>query len=176
MNIKSILPACDVPVLFMDLTSKQEAGNYNPLQDTIVLCESMKKDLPICRDIVYIHELMHATGNKKRSLRRKRLVDNFKLKAYRVEECIAEAATMVILSKLGVLNKYSKVIPEAGFEKYYKSDIYIPWREVEAAVNHFKGEDVNFTDDLIYVREYLRSTLKIRVRDTYEATNSKTAI
>lgn len=168
MNIQSIYPSCPVPVVYSFLEPKGEVGNYDARSDTITLCESLKDGLPLSRSIIYLHEMFHATGHKHRSLRRARLVGAFSVNAWRVEECIAEIATMVALEKLGTLNKYSTIIPEAGITKHYKSDLYIPWKEVVSAVNCFKDDEVDFTVSLNYVKEYLLLKYKMTIREGYE--------
>jgi hypothetical protein len=95
---------------------------------------------------------------------------NFGAKAYNVEECIVEIAILVMLKKQGILNQYSRILPEEGLKKYYINDIYIPWKEVVSTVNYYKADDIDFTPQLAEIREYLTSVFKLDIRDYYEGT------
>lgn len=170
--IKSLYP--NLPMTFDkdDLSKVGQAGNYCAKSDTITISSHL---LPMCRKIVQIHEIMHATGISSRTMRRARLLSAFKSKAYHAEECIAEIATMIVMRKLGMFNQYSVHIPIMGLQQYYIKDMYIPWREVVSAVNHFKGDDVDFHVATDFVKRYCETVLKLEIKDTYDTSSNKAA-
>jgi len=176
-TIKELFPKFNVRTIFATVT-QEEVGHYNFTKDIIVLSKEVRQEFPMCRDIIFLHEMFHSTAASHRSMRMMRLLDNFDPKlAYRVEECIAEICTLVACSKMGILNTYSKIIIEDGLGKNYGQDIFIPWREVVACVNYFKSEDEDFTEELNDVKLYLELNFEMKIEDTYaKSTNQSKAV
>lgn len=171
MNITQLFN-CPIPVSFESLEGTGTIGHYEPQLDRIVLCTTLQKDFPHHRNIIYLHEMFHGTGEKSRSYRTERLKLHFGRNRHRVEECIVEICTMVAMQKLNILTPFSRVIPEQGILDNYDTDIYIPWREIVSALEKFKLDEVNFGQDLTSIRKYLTSTFKLDIRDVYERTNN----
>ncbi len=165
MNISEIYPNPGVKITKTKLTDSGVAGTYDPPTDTITICTSL---LPLSSVVTELHELMHATGVRSRGMRRTRLIKQFKAKAYQVEECIAELATMIAMKKMGIYNMYSSQIPIHGLNKYYSKDIFIPWKEVISAVNHFKGDDVDFSVQADFIKRYVKAVLRLNIKEGYE--------
>ncbi len=165
--IPELFNKCQVPIKFMNLKKRNWAGCYEPRSDTIFLDNSYNEQLPICKTIVTVHEIMHATGASHRNMRMERLAQHFPKCYNDMEEIIVEIATMVAMRKLGILTRTSMTMPIPAITKLYKPGMYIPWREVTAAVTHFlaEGEDVSL--DLRKVRMYLTEVLKMDIRETY---------
>ena len=166
---------CEVPVEYRDLVGSGEIGLYLYKEDKIVLCKSLEKEFPFHRKIVFLHEMFHATGGKLRSYRTERLTTAFGRKAYNVEECIAEICTMVAMKKLGWFTETARTIPELGLKEYHREDIYIPWMEVIHAVEKFKVHDVDFSQELSYIKKYLTQELTLNIKDRYEWFDNQTA-
>lgn len=162
---------CDIPVEYKNLVGTGEIAFYRWDTDIITLCTTLEKEFPFHRQIVFLHEMFHASGGTSRSYRRERLSMAFKKKAYAVEECIVEIATMVAMKKLGWFTEYARVIPEQGLKTYYNDDIFIPWMEVVMAVEKFKTYDTDFSQELSYMRKYLTEELKINIEDRYARTS-----
>lgn len=159
---------CPVPVEYQDLTGTGTVGHYDPKKDLIVLCTSLQHEFPYQRNIVKLHEIFHATGGHTRSLRMGRLDRHFGRKKYRVEECIAEICTMVAMKKLGILTPYSSTIPMKGIKQNYDGDIYIPWKEVVSALYMFTSKESDFSHELNIVKQYLKNTINMDIREHYE--------
>lgn len=163
---------CPIPIFYESLEGTGTIGHYEPDLDRIVLCTTLQRDFPHHRNIIYLHEMFHGTAKDSRSYRTQRLKIQFGKKRHRVEECIAEICTMVAMQKLNILTPFSRVIPEQGILDNYDNDIFIPWREVVAAIEKFKIEGVDFSQDLISIRKYLTATFKLDIRDNYEGTSN----
>lgn len=167
MNINQLFD-CPVPTYYESLEGTGTIGHYEPDLDRIVLCTTLERDFPHHHSIIYLHEMFHSTGQESRSFRTERLRKHFGKNRHRVEECIAEICTMIAMQKLNILTPFSRVIPEQGIINNYDSDIFIPWREVQSAMEKFKIEGVDFSQDLLSVRKYLAATFKLDIRDSYE--------
>lgn len=170
MKIKKLFPKFDLPVIFRNL--KTDAGQYWQKSDCIVLNSELKTDLPGCAKIVLLHEMMHSTMAKKRLNRIERLVKNFDpyiegSLSYKLEECIAEIACMVAAIKLGLFNEYSKNVILPGIKNNYNSDMYIPIREIRAAVRYFADDSVSFEEEIEETKSYLEAYMDIKFQDSY---------
>lgn len=161
-----------VPITFRDLGRRAWNGCYSITTDTIVLDKQFKNMLPICKIIVYLHEMFHSTGSIKRTMRFSRLKEHLPQFSFQTEEVIAELACMVAMKKLGILTKTSKIIPELGITNHYKPGMYIPWREVVSTVNYFLEDGQDLSTELAAIREYATSVLKLDIRDTYIVTKA----
>jgi hypothetical protein len=171
MTITELFPKFSVPVIFKEL--KTESGQYWYKSDVVVLDSSLKKSMPGLSKLVFLHEMMHATGSRKRLMRVNRLITNFGefnegTLSYRVEECIAEVACMVAAMKLGLFNEYSRAVIVHGLEKNYTSDIYLPIREIRAAVKYFASDDESFEQEIQDTKEYLEAYMDIKFQDSYQ--------
>lgn len=176
MKIKTLFPKFNIPVIFRELESG-EVGEYWTKSDHIVLDSTLKKSMPGVAKIVFLHEMMHATAASKRLRRFERLVSIFG--AYekdsltaRMEECIAEIACMVAAMKLGLFNEYSKHVILQGLEKNYTDDMYIPIREIRAAVRYFAADDSNFEEEIESTKTYLDAFMDVKFQDTYDKTEA----
>lgn len=170
MKIKELFPKFNLPVYFRKLDDA--AGQYWFKSDCIILNHQLKKDLPACTKLVFLHEMIHSTASKKRLMRIDRLQSNFGTfiegsLAYRVEECIAEIGCMVAAIKLGLFNDYSRSLILHGLEKNYTSDMYIPIREIRAAVKYFAEDDTSFEEEIEEAKLYLEAYLDIKFQDSY---------
>jgi hypothetical protein len=147
-------------------------GQYWTTTDEIVLRSDLRKSLPGVAKIVFLHEMIHATASSKRLNRFERLVNNFgsyeegNLTA-RMEECIAEIGCMVATMKLGLFNEYSKHIILQGLDTSYTKDMYIPIREIRAAVKYFASDDTSFEDEIENTKLYLEAFMDIKFQDSY---------
>lgn len=167
MNIESLF-TCSVPVLYKDLSNTASVAYYDLYKDEIVMCNKTIKNFPLCKDIVYLHEMFHSSGYHKRSLRRLRLDRAFEENAGRVEECIAEICTMISLHALGMLTSYTTLIPEDGINKNYGDDIYIPWVEVVSTLNYFKNDGINLYESTSEIKRMMNSKFNMNIKDNYE--------
>lgn len=170
MKIKKLFPKFDVPVVFKDL--KSDVGQYWWKSDCIVLDSKLKKGMPAYTKFVFLHEMIHATLPKNRLMRIDRLVENFgeyspRSLSYRVEECIAEIGCLVAALKLGILNDYSTNVPLAGLKQNYTKDMYIPIREVRAAVKYFADDSTSFEEEINDIKYYLQTVMGMKFQDTY---------
>lgn len=170
MKVNDLFPKFNVYVTFRDLGTN--AGEYWHKSDIIVLDKSLIKAFPLCYQIVKLHEMFHSTGSSKRLSRIQRLEDKFGGYApdslsYRVEECIIEIACMVAATKMQILNNYTinAIIP--SLKKYYTPDMYIPVREIRAALKYFANDDTSFEVELQETKEYLEAYLDIKFQETY---------
>lgn len=149
-------------------------GQYWTTSDQIVLRASLQKCMPGVAKIIFLHEMMHATASSKRLNRFERLVNNFgpyeegNLTA-RMEECIAEIGCMVATMKLGLFNEYSKHVILQGLEENYTKDMYIPIREIRAAVKYFASDDTSFEDEIESTKLYLEAFMDIKFQDMYSS-------
>lgn len=171
MKIKTLFPKFNISVTFNpDL---EDSGQYWTQEDKIVLNSNLRKSTPGLAKIVFLHEMMHATASSKRLMRFERLVNNFgpyeegNLTA-RMEECIAEIACMVATIKLGLFNEYSKSAIIHGLETNYTNDMYIPIREIRAAVKYFASDDTSFEDEIETTKLYLEAFMDIKFQDSYD--------
>lgn len=166
MTINELFPKFNVPVRYSDL--KNISGCYLLDKDLILLNNNLVK----YSEIVLLHELIHSTMGNNRLLRLERLTNNFGpyiegSLSYRVEECIAEIGSMVASIKLGLLNEYSINIFLQALEKYYTRDIYIPVREIRAALNYYAEETTSFEDEIKEAMEYLECYMDINFQSSY---------
>lgn len=151
----------------------EASGFYFHEGDVIQIDRAMVREIPGNAKIVVIHEMMHSTGATSRLNRIPRLEKAFGKyvpgsKSYRVEECIAECATMAAMMKLKTLNKYTRGIIEKDLLENFDDDIYIPWREVTAAVKYYADETEDFSVELGFIRDYMRLIHGIAISDTYK--------
>jgi len=170
MKIKSLFPKFNLNVKFMELNDS--AGQFWHKSDIVVLDSGLKKKLPGCAKIVFLHEMIHATGSDKRLIRLRRLIEIFGKYSegslsFRMEECIAEIGCMVVAMKLGLLNDYSRAVIIPGLEKNYTPDMYIPIREIRAAVKYFADDETSFEEEIEAVKNYLDAFLDIKFQDSY---------
>jgi hypothetical protein len=170
MNLRELFPKFNVTVKVTTLADNY--GEYWDKKDIILLNKKLYKQTPGLAKIVLLHEMMHATASSKRLMRFDRLASNFgeytkDSLAYRVEECIAEVACMVAAMKLGLLNEYSQHVILPGLEKHYSEDMYIPIREVRAAVKYFAEDDTSFEEEIREVKSFLEAYADIKFQDTY---------
>lgn len=170
MKIKSLFPKFNIPVHFKEL--KDHDGEYWFKSDIIIINSSLKKTLPGCAKFVLLHEMIHSTGADKRLMRMQRLINNFGPYAEgsmsdKMEECIAEVGCMVAAIKLGLFNEYSRSIIFQGLKENYSPDMYIPIREIRAAVKYFAEDDTSFEDEIKDAKEYLEAYLEIKFQDSY---------
>ena len=171
MKIKQLFPKFDLPVKFENLNG--DWGNYWFKSDCIVLDLELKEHSPSYSKIIFLHEMIHSTMHKKRLFRLERLQNNFGAYikgslAYRVEECIADIGCMVASLKLGLFNEYSKTIILQGFEQNYTKDMYIPIREVRAALKYFADDYTSFESEINEARIYLEAYMDIKFQDSYD--------
>lgn len=171
--IKKLLPKCKIKVHFVDIIHPETVGQYDPASDSILIDRTFKKDFPHTALLVLIHELMHSTMINSRTLRVNRLIHKFGVfkknsTSYRAEECIAELAAMVIAKQLGMLTPSTYLAFTHGISKYYTKDMYIPWREVVAAVRYYADDTTDFEVALRFVKNYVTYRHQIDIRDTYE--------
>lgn len=171
MKIKQLFPKFNLPIVFREL--KEDHGQYWFKSDCIVLDSELKRSLPGCAKIVFLHEMIHSTLPSKRLMRMDRLVNKFGAYtkdslSYRLEECIAEVGCMIAAMKLGLFNEYSKNVIVHGLEKHYTSDMYIPIREVRAAVKYYANDDVSFEEEIEATKLYLEAYMDIKFQDSYE--------
>lgn len=171
--IKKLLPKCHIKVAFVDILDFEAVGQYDPRSDVVLIDRTFKKDFPHTALLVLLHELMHSTMISSRTLRINRLIHKFGVfkkgsTSYRAEECIAELAGMVLARHLGILTTTSMLAFTHGVTKYYTPDMYIPWKEVVAAVRFYADDDEDFYSSLIFVKNYMRLIKKIDIRDAYE--------
>lgn len=175
--IKQLLPKCHLKVSYVDMINTETVGQYDPRSDVIIIDRTFKRDFPHTALLVLIHEIMHSTMISSRTLRVNRLIQKFgefkkNSTSYRVEECVSELAAMVIAKQLEILTPTSVIAFTVGIERYYTQDMYIPWKEVIAAVKHYADDDTDFTVSLNKVKSYMRyGKHKLDIRDAYE-TNS----
>lgn len=170
MKLETLFPNFNIPVLYRDL--QEDCGQYWFKSDVIVLDLDMKKTLPACSALVLLHEMFHSTAARKRLMRIDRLINNFGTYnkgtlSYRVEECIAEICTMAAAIKLGLYNEYSRTAILSGLETYYSPDIYIPIREVRAALKYFAEEGTSFEEEIETTKLYLETSMGIKFQDCY---------
>lgn len=170
MKIKTLFPKFNVPIRFETLDNLD--GQFWFKSDCIVLNSSLRKGFATYTKIVFLHEMIHSTASRKRLMRLDRLVDNFgpyteNSLSYKVEECIAEIAGMVAAMKLGILNEYTQKVFIHGLEKYYTPDMYIPVREIRAAVKYFAADETSFEDEIESVKVYLDAFMDIKFQETY---------
>lgn len=172
MNVRELFPKFNVKVTFRDLD--KDSGQYWFKSDFIVLDNDLKKSMPGCAKIVLLHEMIHSTASSKRLSRIDRLrfahgEYNEGSLSYRLEECIAEIATMVATVKLGLFNEYSRAVIIPGLKKNYTPDMYIPVRELRAALKYFADDSTSFEEELEEVKTYLDAYMDIKFADTYPA-------
>lgn len=172
MNIRELFPKFDVKVTYRNL--EKTSGEYWYKSDFIVLDYELKKSLPGCAKIVMLHEMFHSTASNKRLLRKDRLEKNYGVftegsLSHRMEECIAEIATLVATMKLGLLNEYSRNVILPGLKKNYTPDMSIPVREVRAALKYFAEDSTSFEEELEEIKTYLDAYMDIKFTDTYPA-------
>ncbi len=170
MKIKELFPKFDLPVEFKELDGCD--GEYWFKSDRIIINSSLKKSMPGCAKFVLLHEMIHSTANDKRLGRMQRLVNIFGSYANgsltdRMEECIAEVGCMVAAIKLGLFNEYSKAIILHGIKANYTEDMYLPIREIRAAVRYYAEDDTSFEDEIKEAKEYLEACLDIKFQDSY---------
>lgn len=170
MRIKQLFPKFNRPILFEKLGT--DAGQYWYHSDSVVLDIKLRKCLPGAAKMVFLHEMIHATAHESRLNRWPRLEIGFGThepgsKSWRVEECIAELATMVCAMKLGMLNQYTNEIMAHGLRENYGEDIYVPWREVVAAVRYFARDDEDFTKELAHIKRSAKDLYEVNIQDTY---------
>ena len=171
--IKQLLPKCKIKVSLIDMIDDETVGQYDPRSDVILIDRTFKKDFPHTSLLVLLHELMHSTMVSTRTLRINRLIHKFgEFKkgstSYRAEECIAELAGMVLARQLGMATLSSMAAFTHGITKYYTNDMYIPWKEVVAAVRYYADDDTDFTVALRFVRNWTQYRHHIDIRDGYE--------
>lgn len=171
MKIKQLFPKFDIPITFKTLDNL--AGEYWFKSDIIVLDYELKTSMPGVAKIVFLHEMIHATGHKKRLMRMDRLINKFGPYAEgsltaRMEECIADIGSMIAAMKLGLFNEYSKTYILEGLEKNYTPDMYIPIRELRAAVKYFADDSTSFEDEIESAKIYLEAFLDIKFQDSYD--------
>jgi antirestriction protein ArdC len=170
--IKALLPKCNIKVKFVDLLNG-DWGRYDPATDLVLIDRTKRKEMPHSSLLVLIHELMHSTMMSRRTLRINRLIHKFgeykkNSASYRVEECIAELSSLIIARKLGILTASSMVLYTEGLKQHYTNDLFIPWREVVAAVRYYAEDDTDFTREFNFVRNYARFKYNIDIRDSYD--------
>ena len=168
-----MFPKFDVPVKFKDLKG-EASGQYWFRSDIVVLDSELKNTLPGYARLVVLHEMIHSTANKKRLNRLERLVDNFGPYAEnsmtsKMEECIAEIGCMVVAMKLGLFNEYSKTVILKGLEDNYTDDMYIPIREIRAAVKYYADDSTSFEEEIEATKQYLDAFLDIKFQETYKS-------
>jgi hypothetical protein len=78
---------------------------------------------------------------------------------------------MVLARQLGIATASSMGAFTHGITKYYKKDMYIPWKEVVSAVRYYADDDTDFTVALRFVRNYIQFRHQVDIREGYE-TNS----
>ena len=170
MKLREVFPKFNVNITFRDL--ENSSGEYWFKSDFIVLDNELKRSLPGCAKIVLIHEMIHSTASSKRLLRKERLEKFYGAftegsLAHRMEECIAEIATMVATMKLGLLNEYSRNVIIPGLKKHYTPDMCIPVREIRAALKYFAEDSISFEEEIEEVKTYLDAYMDIAFSDTY---------
>lgn len=170
MKIKQLFPKFNLEVRFTDL--KDASGQYWFKSDCVVLDSKLKSQLPGCAKIVFLHELIHSTAAKKRLFRMERLINNFgpyieKSLSYRMEECIAEVGCMVACMKLGYFNDYTKTLILHGLEQNYTKDMYIPIREIRAAVKYYADDSTSFEEEIESTVSYLEAFMDIKFQPSY---------
>lgn len=170
MRIKELFPKFNLPIKFADL--KGDSGQYWFKSDCIVLDRELRRSLPGCAKLVFLHEMIHSTMAHKRLFRLERLTSNFGTYAegslsYRLEECIAEIGCMVAAIKLGLFNEYSNKVILHGLEKNYTDDMYIPIREVRAALKYYADDSTSFEEEIEEAKLYLEAYMDIKFQDSY---------
>lgn len=175
MTLQELFPKFNVKIAFKDLGNS--AGEYWHKSDFIVLDADLKRSLPGCAKIVLIHEMIHSTGSNRRLMRINRLRKAHGLYvegslSYRLEECIAEIATMIATVKLGLYNDYSRAVIIPGLKKNYTPDMYIPVRELRAALKYFSDDATSFEEEIEEVKTYLDAYMDIKFSDSYEVKNA----
>jgi hypothetical protein len=175
MKIKDLFPKFNVPVRLS--SSIPYYGQYWDNKDMIILNPRLMKKLPGCAKFIFLHEMIHSTAHGKRLMRFQRLENNFGeytvgSMAHKTEECIAEVASMVAAMKLGLLNEYSQNIIFQGLEQHYSKGMYIPVREIRAAVMYFAKDGVSFEEEIQEVKFILESHMDIKFQDTYNKRES----
>jgi len=172
MKIKELFPKFNVKTMVTNL--KENQGQYWFKKDYVLLDKKLCKQMPGCAKLVFLHEMIHSTAAQHRLMRIQRLERNFgeykpDSLAYAVEECIAEVGCMVAAMKLGLLNQYSQHTILPGLEKYYKPEMYIPIREVRAAVKYFADDETSFEEEIEDVKSFLEAYMDMKFQDTYPA-------
>lgn len=171
MKIKKLFPKFDLPIEFKNLDDA--SGQYWFKSDIIVLDAELKTKLPGCAKIIFLHEMIHSTASTKRLMRMERLIKNLGpyiegSLSYRMEECIAEIGCMIAAMKLGILNEYSTNVILPGLEKNYTKDMYIPIREIRAALKYFAEDNISFEEEIEEIKVYLNTTLDIKFQESYK--------
>lgn len=174
LTLKKLLPKCkNMNVKFVELP-EEKVGTYDSNNDVILIDRNFKADFPDVSFLTLIHELMHSTMIKSRTNRIERLEKVFGTfkegsDAHHVEELITEVATMIIARKLNLVNLYNLTHFKHGFQKYNKPELFIPMREVIAAIYQFtEGHDPElFKREIFFVKNVCRLRFKLDIRESY---------
>ena len=162
----------NVNIIPSDLSKQSIVGQYNPMEDVILIDKKVLTEFPVMKNIIILHEMYHSTLSSNRTNRIERLVDKlgqFKINSpsFKMEECIAEICTMVACKKLGLLNKYTSIVIEQGIQDNYTQDMVIPWMEIVTSLRYFCDESVDFTKELDYVKCYLIAKYNLKIGKSY---------
>ena len=163
----------DSRIVTSNINNQGIVGKYDPEIDTIVIDKSVMRLFPTMRKIIILHEMFHSTLPDSRTNRIERLVSKLGrfgegTLSYKTEECIAEICTMVASKKLGILNQYSSIVIEDGLKKNYTEDMIIPWMEVVSAIRYYCDDSIDFTEELNYVKCYLKNNYNMKIRRSYD--------
>lgn len=175
MTMYKLFPrSSSIPVHLVNILDRDEAGQYCPHKDAILLDESINKNYPLVSHVVRLHEMFHSTSVDKRTMRITRLVDRVgpyrkDSKSYRLEECIVEICTMVALKKLGLLSPYTQIVVDDGIKRHYANDLTIPWMEVTAALRYFAEDDEDFKQEEEEVKDYMIDKFNMKIGRTYDS-------
>ena len=169
--MQEIFPLFNVTILSSDSLEENTAGIYDHNNDLILIDKLIYDHNPYLKNIVILHEMFHATGHSKRTLRLSRIIHHHgsyltNSKAYRLEECITEICTLIAMKKLGILTPASRKFIERGLFSNYLSDMTIPWKEITAALNCFTDGDINFRIEAGLIKTQLEEK-GIRFKDGY---------
>jgi hypothetical protein len=74
---------------------------------------------------------------------------------------------MVAAIKLGLFNEYSRNVILPGLEKNYTDDMYIPVREIRAALKYYADDSTSFEEEIEEAKLYLEAYLDIKFQDSY---------